>query len=66
MLFDISEVIVNRSPIGTMMGFANFDSNNSGIGLVEETKGGAIGASGANLVNDKETDMPAEKAERTC
>lgn len=64
LLFDrISEVIVNRSPIGTMMGFATISIlTDSGIGLVEETKGGAIGASGANLVNDKETDMPAEKA----
>ena len=64
LLFDrISEVIVNRTPIGTMMGFATISIlTDSGIGLVEETKGGAIGASGANLVNDKETDMPAEKA----
>ena len=66
LLFDrISEVIVNRTPIGTMMGFATISIlTDSGVGLVEETKGGAIGASGANLVKDGDGDAPAEKVSK--
>ena len=61
-LFDrISEVQVERTPFGTMTGFATLTIlTDSGVGIVEESVGGSVGIS-PNLP-EKEDDTNAEKA----
>ncbi len=62
-LFDrISEVIVDRSPVGTVFGFATVSIlTDSGVGIVDETMGagGAVSMPGSS---DNPTDNAAEKA----
>ncbi len=62
-LFDrISEVIVDRSPVGTVCGFATVSIlTDSGVGIVDETlgAGGAVSMPGSA---DKADDNMAEKA----
>lgn len=61
-LFDrISEVQVERTPIGTMTGYATLTIlTDSGIGIVEESVGGGVGVSPSPSTN--ENDSNAEKA----
>ena len=61
-LFDrISEVQVERTPVGTMTGFATLTIlTDSGVGIVEESVGGGAGIS-PNLP-DNQDDTSAEKA----
>ena len=61
-LFDrISEVQVERTPFGTMTGFATLTIlTDSGVGIVEESVGGSIGVS-PNLP-EKQDDTSVEKA----
>ncbi len=61
-LFDrISEVQVERTPVGTMTGFATLTIlTDSGVGIVEESVGGSVGVS-PNLP-DNQDDTSAEKA----
>ena len=61
-LFDrISEVQVERTPTGTMTGYATLTIlTDSGIGIVEESIGGGVGVSPSPSTN--ENDSNAEKA----
>ena len=61
-LFDrISEVQVERTPFGTMTGFATLSIlTDSGVGIVEESVGGSVGVT-PNLP-ENEGDTSAEKA----
>ena len=61
-LFDrISEVQVERTPLGTMTGYATLTIlTDSGVGIVEESVGGSIGISPSASSNDNDT--AAEKA----
>lgn len=61
-LFDrISEVQVERTPFGTMTGFATLTIlTDSGVGIVEESVGGSVGIS--PKVSENENDTAAEKA----
>ena len=61
-LFDrISEIQVERTPFGTMTGFATLTIlTDSGIGIVEESVGGSVGVS-PNLP-EKQDDTSVEKA----
>ena len=61
-LFDrISEVQVERTPFGTMTGFATLTIlTDSGVGIVEESVGGSVGVS-PNL-SENENDTSVEKA----
>ena len=61
-LFDrISEVQVERTPTGTMTGYATLTIlTDSGIGIVEESVGGGVGVSPSPSTN--ENDSNAEKA----
>ena len=62
-LFDrISEVIVDRSPVGTLCGYATVSIlTDSGVGIVDETlgAGGAVNMPGTA---EKPDDSTAEKA----
>lgn len=62
-LFDrISEVMVERSPVGTLLGFATVTIlTDSGVGIVEENTGSAI-AGAIPGTAEKEGDSTAEKA----
>ena len=62
-LFDrISEVMVERSPVGTLLGFATVTIlTDSGVGIVEENTGSAI-AGAIPGTTEKESDSTAEKA----
>lgn len=58
----ISEVLVERSMLGTMLGFATISlMTDSGIGLAQETRGAAA-ASTPEMVQPDEDDTNAEKA----
>ena len=61
-LFDrISEVQVERTPSGTMMGYATLTIlTDSGVGIVEESVGGSVGVSPS--VSSNENDGNVEKA----
>ena len=61
-LFDrISEVQVERTPLGTMTGYATLTIlTDSGVGIVEESVGGSVGISPNPSSNDN--DSTAEKA----
>ena len=61
-LFDrISEVQVERTPIGTMTGYATLTIlTDSGVGIVEESIGGSVGIS--PNVSTNENDGNVEKA----
>jgi hypothetical protein len=61
-LFDrISEVQVERTPSGTIMGYATVTIlTDSGVGIVEETVGGGVGASPNVTSNDNDSNV--EKA----
>lgn len=61
-LFDrISEVQVERTPVGTITGYATLTIlTDSGIGIVEESIGGSLGISPS--VSSDENDSNAEKA----
>ena len=61
-LFDrISEVQVERTPSGTMMGYATLTIlTDSGVGIVEESVGGSVGISPS--VSSNENDGNVEKA----
>ena len=62
-LFDrISEVMVERSPVGTILGFATVTIlTDSGVGIVEESTGPGI-AGAIPGTTEKEGDSTAEKA----
>ncbi len=62
-LFDrISEVMVERSPVGTLLGFATVTIlTDSGVGIVEENTGSGI-AGAIPGTTEKEGDSTAEKA----
>ena len=62
-LFDrISEVMVERTPVGTLLGFATVTIlTDSGVGIVEENTGSAI-AGAIPGTTEKEGDSTAEKA----
>ena len=61
-LFDrISEVQVERTPVGTMTGYATLTIlTDSGVGIVEESVGGSVGISPS--VSSNENDGNVEKA----
>ena len=61
-LFDrISEVQVERTPMGTMTGYATLTIlTDSGVGIVEESVGGSVGISPS--VSSNENDSNVEKA----
>ena len=59
----ISEVGVERSMLGTILGFATISLlTDSGIGLTQETRGVAAAASAPDIVQANEDDTNAEKA----
>jgi hypothetical protein len=62
-LFDrISEVMVERSPVGTLLGFATVTIlTDSGVGIVEENTGSGIAGAIPGTI-EKEGDSTAEKA----
>ena len=64
LLFDrISEIIVERSPLGVVFGFSTISIlTDSGIGLVQETQGAAMGAASAGALAENQSDSSAEKA----
>ena len=59
----ISEVLVERTMLGTMLGFATISLlTDSGIGLAQETRGVAAASSAPEVVQPNEDDTNAEKA----
>ena len=62
-LFDrISEVLVERSPVGTILGFATVTiSTDSGVGIVEESTGAGL-AGAIPGTTEREGDSSVEKA----
>ena len=59
----ISEVLVERSMLGTLLGFATISlMTDSGIGLAQETRGVAAGGPAPEVVQPNEDDTSAEKA----
>ena len=64
-LFDrISEVMVERTPVGTLLGFATVTIlTDSGVGIVEENTGPGI-AGAIPGTTEKEGDSTAEKASK--
>lgn len=59
----ISEVLVERTMLGTMLGFATISLlTDSGIGLAQETRGVAAASPTPEVVQSNEDDTNAEKA----
>jgi len=59
----ISEVLVERSMLGTLLGFATISlMTDSGIGLAQETRGVAAASSAPDIAQPNEDDTNAEKA----
>ena len=59
----ISEVLVERSMLGTVLGFATISLlTDSGIGLAQETRGVAAASSAPESMKPDEDDTNAEKA----
>ncbi len=59
----ISEVLVERSMLGTMLGFATISlMTDSGIGLAQETRGVGAASSSPDIVQPNDDDTNAEKA----
>jgi membrane protein YdbS with pleckstrin-like domain len=65
-LFDrISEVMVERTPMGTILGYATVTiMTDSGVGLVDETVGVSAGSTGGSGASDNSGDSTATKVKR--
>lgn len=65
-LFDrISEVMVERTPMGTILGYATVTiMTDSGVGLVDETVGLSAGSTGGSGASDHSGDSTAAKVKR--